>query len=205
MMSTDRAAAICVLGCLVAFGLAACGDTTTVIEHTPGTPTGDTATAKDPGSDSEQPAGDPGQPPKDEGPGFGVACPAELSAHAETEPNDHWSKSTEIGTVSSPGFCVQGTVLCGNDGKDGYANPGDHYAFTFAKAATAQFQLEWKTDADLDFLFAEDFDKELLISFETGKNVKEKGQAQVKAGATYYLSVNCWEGTPGDYALWVTW
>ncbi len=137
---------------------------------------------------------------------FSVPCPADLAVFAETEPNDHWSKSNDLGLPSAPGFCVQGTVLCGNDGKDGYANKGDHVVFQLAAPANATLALSWKTSSDFDLLVSSDFDKgSLLVTFKSGIGVAEGGTAALVAKTPYYVSINCWDGAPGDYALVVRW
>jgi hypothetical protein len=133
---------------------------------------------------------------------FAVACPGDLPPVGETEPNDHWSSSNDAGRPASPGFCLQGSVLCGNDGKDGYGNPGDHFVFTLAAPATVTFALSWDVTADFDLLIAPDFESgPLTVSFKSGVGVAEGGSASLLANTNYYISVNCWEGTPGDFAL----
>ncbi|MBT9560610.1 MAG: hypothetical protein IV100_31590, partial [Myxococcales bacterium] len=91
-------------------------------------------------------------------PTFAVACPSDLPPFGETEPNDHWSSSNDAGAGASPGFCIQGSVLCGNDGKDGYGNPGDHVVFTLPAPASVTFALDWDVTADFDLLIAPDFE-----------------------------------------------
>ena len=159
--------------------------------------------------DTASPAVQDTSPPPDAGAPvetYSVACPSDLAPFAESEPNDHWKSSNDLGPIATPGFCVQGRVLCGNDGKDGYGNPGDHVRFQVSEAATATFSLSWDANADFDLLASDDFDGgKLIVTFKSGKGESEGGSATLQPGTPYYVSINCWEGTPGDFALAVRW
>ncbi|MBT9558302.1 MAG: hypothetical protein IV100_19875, partial [Myxococcales bacterium] len=55
---------------------------------------------------------------------------------------------------------------------------------------------------DFDLLIAPDFESgPLTVTFKSGVGVAEGGTASLLANTNYYISVNCWEGTPGDFAL----
>ena len=137
---------------------------------------------------------------------FSIPCPAGLTRLEETEPNDHWTSSNALGVVVTPGFCIQGRVLCGNDGKDGYGNPGDHFSFELGTEAKVDFELRWDATSDFDLLISSDFDGGTLdVKFKSGVGVPEGGAPTLDADKPYYISVNCWEGTPGDFALVATW
>ncbi len=136
---------------------------------------------------------------------YAVACPAGLEVTAESEPNDHWSSSNAVGLGVS-GFCIQGAVACGNDGKDGYGNPGDHFRFELPGDETVTFELRWSKSSDFDLLISSDFESGALdVTFASGIGVPEGGKAALTGGRPYYISTNCWEGEPGDYALVATW
>lgn len=182
-----------------------CTTTETVIVSIPPDGPGPVGSGDVPAPSANEASGG-GADPGAAGAAYTVPCPADLAAAVEAEPNDHWTSSNPLGTVAAPGTCVQGRVLCGNDGKDGYANPGDHFALQVSAPTTATFSLKWLADADFDLLVSDDFDGgKLAVTFASGKGAPEGGKATLQPGTTYYVSINCWEGTPGDFALSVRW
>jgi hypothetical protein len=159
------------------------------------TGSGDDDTAA--GDDDSTPDVENTEPPTD--------CPTGLDVISEIEPNNTPDDGElhDIGTVGGGGFCIQGNLDCGNDGK-AFIEGVDFFFFMVAEGTTGDFGLDWTTSSDLDFLLQDDAD--VLHDFEEGISSSESASAiPLVAGTQYIIRVACWEGADGSYAMWASW
>ncbi len=133
-------------------------------------------------------------------------CPAGLTPIAEVEPNNGGGEDDlhSLGAVSSPGFCIQGNIDCGNDGES-YIEGVDFFVFTVdAGAASADFGLDWTQSADIDFVLQTG--ETALHEFEDGfANSESASGVVLEAGVEYLVRVACWDGDDGSFAVWGSW
>ena len=122
---------------------------------------------------------------------------------ADTEPNDgiEWIQNLDM---PDGGFCITGTIACGNDGS-AFSNDLDLYGFQVAAAETADFVLAWAdSNGDMDFTLY-DADGGTLHEFEEGGDPETGSGLSLVPGVQYFVRVGCWEGSDKQYQLNATW
>ena len=120
-----------------------------------------------------------------------------VGCEQESEPNDDPDSPNDLGTVSSS-FCIEGSILCGNDG-EAFANDLDYFLVTAGGSGTIDFTLTWDgSSTDVDGIVGDETAGEIVHDFEIGYT-PESGSFPVVAGNVYSLRVGCWEGQDGDW------
>jgi hypothetical protein len=142
----------------------------------------------------------------------GPPCPDGLYQVHESDvnPSSLFPNTLELETealLGTIGFCIRGSISCGNDGSN-YTAGYDEFLFPSFVNGNTDFALEWEEPADLDFYLFKD--QETLISYEDGMATSETGSTSLIAGYYYTIKVYCWSGwvgggLGGNYVMWARW
>ncbi len=128
-------------------------------------------------------------------------CPGGYTLITEVEPNDGedgtFESMQDIGAQSG-GFCVEGSAVCGNDGKE-FTGGLDLIVFAAGTSASVEYTFSWEGAAtDMDGTVQEVETETVLHEFEIGTE-PETGAFSITAGNTYVLRIGCWEGADSDW------
>ena len=137
-----------------------------------------------------------------------ISCAGDLPIFDEGEVNDTIDGVLDITGEPTDGFCIEGTLTCGE--RD-YLDL-DHARFALAESREVTVTLAWTGNSDLDSYlwpgssFAPEPQKgdEPLITWQEGATGSEVGSTTVEASTAYVTRVGCWEGQDTPYTLTVT-
>ena len=122
----------------------------------------------------------------------------------DSEPNNGEPWLQNLGTPTA-GFCVNGTIVCGND-EAGYVGDLDNFAFAVPAGASATFSLTWEgSDSDMDMYVLDQTAGKLLHDFEDGVGGPEGYTGSLAPETVYLVAVGCWLGSANSYLLTVDW
>jgi hypothetical protein len=135
-----------------------------------------------------------------------ATCGGGLPLLAETEPNDQVSSANPISPTPAEGFCVEGTVTCGN--ADLYDDM-DLFEWELSAGRDMTVRLDWTTAGDFDAYLWETADyygdgTYPIVGYVEGFSSPEEGTGYAPGGTDLLLQVGCWDGTGGEYLLTVT-